>query len=85
VKPRHAAALALVVWYLMVPPDSAKAPHYADTEAPLARWTGREDYFDTLKSCEKTLAELQNNERDKELIWASSKCIASDDPRLKSK
>jgi hypothetical protein len=82
---RHAAAFALVGWYLMTPPDSATAPHYADTEAPLARWIGSNVYFDKLKSCEKTLAELQNKEQDKELIWASSKCIASDDPRLKEK
>ena len=84
-RPRHAAVLALVGWYLMFPPDSVTAPHYADAEAPLSRWIGgdREDIFDTLKSCQKTLAELRNEERDKELIWASSKCIASDDPRLK--
>jgi hypothetical protein len=41
VKPRHAAALALVGWYLMVPPfskiDQWGHPH-ADPGAPLAKW-----------------------------------------------
>ena len=83
-KARHAAALALVGWCLMIPPDSVTAPHYADTKAPFARWISGCDY-DTLKSCQETLAELQNNEKDPEMLYASSKCIASDDPRLKEK
>ena len=60
---RHAAALALVGWYLMMPPDSAKVPHAVDSEAPLSRWSIVAS-FDKSESCEKTLAELQNKEQD---------------------
>lgn len=56
-KPRHAAALALVGWYLMLPPlrvegpaSDPNTPVEADTKAPLSQWTivlG----FDTAKEC----------------------------------
>jgi hypothetical protein len=36
-KPRHAAALVLVSWYLMVPP-LVDEPYKVNTEAPLASW-----------------------------------------------
>ncbi len=40
--PRHAAALALVGWYLMVPPMTQVRGHPAAlTEAPLGRWNQR--------------------------------------------
>jgi hypothetical protein len=35
--PRHAAALALVGWYLMVPPGSMEGG-FGDAKAPLSRW-----------------------------------------------
>ncbi len=38
-KPRHAAALALVGWYLLMPPPSSKYPgSVVDTTAPLSQW-----------------------------------------------
>jgi hypothetical protein len=36
-KPRHAAALALVGWYLMVPPID-RSSGQADVSAPLSEW-----------------------------------------------
>ena len=62
-KSRHLAALALVGWYLMMPPDSPKIPHDVDPDIPISRWinvTG----FDTEDSCEKALTDLQNSEQD---------------------
>jgi hypothetical protein len=59
---RHAAALALVGWYLMMPPDS-KVPHSVDSEAPLSHWITVAT-FDAPESCEKALAELQNKSQD---------------------
>jgi hypothetical protein len=61
-KLRHAAALALVGWYLMVPPASPNYPESMtiDTAAPLSQWlvvpsfrTSR-GYDMTAEQCEKT-------------------------------
>jgi NAD(P)H-flavin reductase len=87
-KPRHAAALALVGWYLMVPPpQSFKNGEYR--EAPLVQWTHRAT-FDTEVECNhetsKGCHHFQNGSTiglEGPLCWA--KCIASDDPRLKEK
>jgi hypothetical protein len=86
----HAAALALVGWYLMVPPRN---PHpfikgdYTDTAAPLSKWAHLAS-SDSAKECEarksdylKTVAQVPS------LAQAAleAECIASDDPRLKGK
>jgi hypothetical protein len=52
-KPRHAAALALVGWYLLVPP-LVNAPYKIDTEAPLTSWKVYQT-FDTHEECDKSL------------------------------
>ena len=62
-KIRHLAAFALVGWYLMMPPDSAKIPHEVDAEAPLSRWIVVTT-FDTDDDCEKVLAGVQKTEQD---------------------
>jgi hypothetical protein len=48
-KPRHAAALVLVGWYLMMPPLSRDQPPGVD--APLSRWT-QVGSLDTLEDCD---------------------------------
>jgi hypothetical protein len=89
----HAAALALVGWYLMVPPFSAKNVFY---DRPLSDWQPVEDY--------RTKTECEEGKRDvvQQMtalfaeVWKmpptpkmkslqAGKCIASDDPRLKEK
>ena len=91
--PRHAAALALVGWYLIVPPLNRP-------RAAMGEWT----IFKSFDS-----ADLCQAERDREVEWAAkgensgkyltlhtksrnaqfdgtaAQCIASDDPRLKEK
>ncbi|MGA9725586.1 MAG: hypothetical protein WBQ86_24225 [Candidatus Binatus sp.] len=57
--PRHAAALALVVWYLMVPPDQ---PNLGDTvqwvsRAPIRDWEIIQR-FDATSACEKRKHEI---------------------------
>jgi hypothetical protein len=71
-KIRHAAALALVGWYLMIPPDSAKIPHSLDSEAPLSRWI-TVTTFDTSEKCEKVLAELQSKNEDPLEVYKTGK------------
>jgi len=63
-KSRHAAALALVGWYLMVPPRDGST---IDTKAPLAQWENWSS-FDSAAECESaakrdertSIAELKN-------------------------
>ena len=60
---RHLAALALVGWYLMMPPDSAKIPHDVDSDTPISRWIVVINFPDE-DSCEKALTDIQNNQQD---------------------
>jgi hypothetical protein len=46
-KPRHAAALALVGWYLMAPPNKK-------ADAPLSEWTVGHTY-DSAQACQDAL------------------------------
>jgi|SRR5208282_1544255 len=55
---RHAAALAVVGWYLMVPPDST-VPHSVDSAAPISRWSIITN-FESADTCKQALRELQN-------------------------
>jgi len=85
-KPRHAAALALVGWYLMMPPlyEDEKEPRI---DAPLNEWKINMS-FDDADSCETVLIHLQNNlGSDRKLAKRkmNSVCVSTDDPRLKPK
>jgi hypothetical protein len=85
---RHAAALALVGWFLMYPirvPDNA----------PLSEWTHGAATFKSKRDCEKsTELELANCKENQEtmtmlsamycqaLFTKRTRCVRSDDPRL---
>jgi len=76
---RHTAALALVGWYLMAPPQKYRG----DTplverkfDAPLNQWSIAKA-FDEAQDCERE----RNEDRSFGLMW--EQCIATDDPRLK--
>ena len=96
-KSRHAAALALVVWYLMLPPPLLHGNPPVDLEAPVSKWR-LFSIHESAAECEKGLvafyksakAELIANpadERDRIQFYQleSSQCVASDDPRLKER
>jgi hypothetical protein len=59
----HLAALPVVGWLLMMPPDSSKIPHDVDTNTPISRWITVTSY-DTEDNCEKALTDIQNSEQD---------------------
>ena len=95
VKTCHAAALALVGWYLMVPPPVPHSSVPVDLDAPLSKWRFFSSH-DSAAQCEQGLVafyklaktELAANpadERDRIQFYQleNSQCIASDDPRLK--
>jgi len=87
---RHAAALALVGWYLMVPP-----PNYIGI--PMANWP-RRAVFDSKAQCESVFAvhvkrpgggtvllPYKNPFPDYDPNWNWPQCVSSDDPRPKEK
>ena len=86
-KPRHVAALALVGWYLMVPPYDGER---INSDAPISKWTVYIAH-DTAQDCEETKVDQYKRVKaaqkgtDLTLIrraLVSSQCIASNDPRL---
>ena len=91
-KPRHAAALALVGWYLMVPPVDGQRRTL--TNAPLTRWS-RVRTFDSEHACKELHASLLKSfkghtfDNFEQAVQADrvfhGRCIATDDPRLKEK
>jgi len=90
---RHAAALALVGWYLMVPiPGNDPIP---DPVATFSKWVSIRS-FDSAERCEDgrqnvirlgaggpQLMSYPDQEVKKVLLL--SQCVATDDPRLKEK
>jgi len=78
---RHAAALALVAWYLMVPPTIPVEP-----KVPLTGWT-RIATYNTANDCVREFFKHHRSplgEHDpvaQAPPWA--RCVSSDDPRLK--
>ncbi len=98
-KLRHAAALALVGWFLMLAPRTSDSlPVTYDTSVPLNTWT-RIGSYDTPAECDEgkkevpaeiLQAEAGRSEEQKKLanetivnLLKASTCIATDDPRLK--
>ena len=75
-KSRHAAALALVGWYLMTPPQTKFwwiGAQRSDNAAPLSQWTNAQS-FDKAQLCEAARMATQ--------VQAGAVCVATDDPRL---
>ena len=92
---RHAAALALVGWWVVVPPISRG--WYADLKAPIRGWTKVEPQggVDTEAACEKTLSDHKylasalgdsgyalSTDLQNELI-RHAQCVDEHDPRLR--
>jgi hypothetical protein len=93
-KPRHAAALALVVWYMMVPPVRG-APGEILGHAPLSQWEVY-SWYDSRAECEKSIPsdrDIQENMKQcsngdcaiNTALPGYGRCIAGNDPRLKPK
>src|SRR5262245_10010443 len=61
-KIRHAAAVVLTGWILMVPPDST-VPHSVDSEAPISRWRVIAE-FDSASDCQTAVAALKTRNPD---------------------
>ena len=90
---RRAAALALVGWYLMVPPIelSPRGERAFNLYAPLSQWY-RWDFYQTARDCWEVDRDLFLRSQSVLRIdpmddavneYLEAPCIASDDPRLK--
>jgi hypothetical protein len=87
-KPRHAAALALVGWYLMMPSPQMAIARRVDPSA-LGGWF-QIGVYDTSNRYMENLGHVYENFHhpiDEGSRWAldRAQCIATDDPRLKEK
>jgi hypothetical protein len=93
---RHAAALALVGWYLMVPPVVCeKGKCTAELNAPFSQWHRSRKSAGSESNCEEARPRVRaavdkaikdvsaRPEFDKALT--AGLCVSSDDPRLKEK
>jgi hypothetical protein len=93
---RHAAALTLVGWYLMLPPIARLGDHLRpNVDAAISEWEDT-DSFDSASQCHDGINDLVRARQTSKFtveserplaIWQAqlAKCIASDDPRLKGK
>ena len=84
-KALHLAAVALVSWYLMMPPITNDYP-IGNVTAPLSQWMRRPTIYRDKEECEEV---LDRQHRLTNSVWAKfykhAQCVSSDDPRLKSK
>jgi hypothetical protein len=87
----HAAALALVGWYLIIP--SSTLPPGVAYSQPLSKWAIVRG-FDTADDCDDFLSTFFEDSRQKQALnmlapayrdYMFAKCISTDDPRLEGK
>jgi hypothetical protein len=85
IKLRHTAALALMGWYLFVPPQTRFwwiGEQRYDDAAPLSKWT-IDRSFDKAAGCEAARLATQELAGDAAIRMGHAVCVASDDPRLR--
>jgi len=88
-KPRHAAAIALVGWYLILPQTGRDYP-MGNLDAPLSQWLKRPTTYRDKDECEHVLDRHRRltNSKNKQIavnFYKQARCIPADDPRLKEK
>ncbi len=82
---RHAVTLALVGWYLMVPPTDGNGHFFKDR--PLSEWhITVSSSFDSARDClaerQAYVASYQVDHAMLDFVLASQ-CLSTDDPRLR--
>jgi hypothetical protein len=94
-KPRHATALAVIGWYLLMPPlvDNPNSTVKVETSGPLSTWDRFGKELPTKEACKAYIAHVkqlfeksEESEKDALDYWLShARCVSGDDPRLKEK
>ena len=85
----HATALALVGWYLMIPPTGRNYPT-GNVAAPLSQWSKRPTTFRDQAECEHVLDRDRRatNRKNRQVglrFYNNMQCVSADDPRLRTK
>jgi hypothetical protein len=83
-KIRHVVALALMGWYLIVPPTTRIwwfGPERSDNGAQLSRWT-IEQSFDKAGVCEAARRATEQTSGGSAVGKGNAICVSSDDARL---
>jgi hypothetical protein len=91
---RHAAALALAGWYLLMPPFTSEGTSPVDRAAPYSNWLQIASYA-TAAECRKAKQDASDAAKDEEACSSTVKleaylclrkmaavCVSSDDPSL---
>ena len=86
---RHAAALAIVGWYMMMPPTGRDYP-MGNVDAPLTQWSERATTYRDRAECEHVLDRIRRNTNAKNKqtavrYYKQAQCVSADDVRLKPK
>jgi hypothetical protein len=86
---RHVPALALVGWYLVMPPTGRDYP-MGNVNAPLTQWAKRPTIYRDKAECEHVLDRQRrlknaNNNQIAVKFYKQAQCVSADDPRLKPK
>jgi hypothetical protein len=88
-KMHHAAAMAIVGWYLMVPPTGRDFP-MGNVDAPLSQWLKRPTVYRDKDECEHVLDRHRRmtNAKNRQTavnFYKQAQCVSADDSRLKAK
>ena len=80
---RHAGALTISGWLLLLPPTNGKN---VTQGAPLEKWTNG-GVYDSMEDCQGVIGRLQSGLRGRESETRpdAAQCVASDDRSLKEK
>ena len=84
---RRAAALALVVWYLIGPPLKAGKPVVVDWDAPVSKWLPVQA-FDTAADCQKMIDAVKTRTEEQARQTHAQPppnrflCVGDNDPRM---
>jgi hypothetical protein len=81
---RHAAALALVSWYLMTPPAGEPPTYTPDGKAPLSEWSIIGSYSSAKECGDDHQHKVNRRYTDRAMatMVLFAECISTDDPRL---
>jgi hypothetical protein len=85
----HVAALALIGWYLLLPPAGRDYP-MGNVDLPLSQWLKRPTVYRNKDECEHVLDRQRRlaNSKNRQVAvnyYKQAQCVSADDPRLKSK
>ena len=92
-KAQHILALALVGWYLMIPPPKQIGSSFqTNFKAPIEKWA-QIRRFKQKSECEATRAayaknppggvtDMLSSKQEERALWNAAQCVSTNDPRI---